>query len=212
MGTSKRSQNFRLDFRWNENFQASFWNAGEFANFANGGVCSGQRQESAFAFAAERALFVVSDAACTGVCKGKRDRVGICQRNEGNELVAGDFSTAAEICDFGESELRCEGVVYSATSRVPIGVGGDQRDSAIGHFPSDAAFVGISVKALDGVEENGMMADEELRFGGNAGVNRGKGMIQGDERSGNGRITVPKKEAHGIKTKSKPRWREALQG
>ncbi len=57
-----------------------------------------------------------------------------------------------------------------------------------------------------------MMADEELRFGGNAGVNRGKGMIQGDERSGNGRIAVPEKEAHGIKTKSKPSWREALQG
>ena len=57
-----------------------------------------------------------------------------------------------------------------------------------------------------------MMADEELRFGGNAGRNRGKGMIQGDERARNGRIAVPEKEAHGIKTKSKPSWREALQG
>ncbi len=57
-----------------------------------------------------------------------------------------------------------------------------------------------------------MMANEELRFGGNAGVNRGKGMIKGDERARNGRITISKKEAHGIKTKSKPSWREALQG
>jgi phosphoglycerate kinase len=36
MGLEKRSQNFRLDFRWNENFQSDFGDTREFANFAKG--------------------------------------------------------------------------------------------------------------------------------------------------------------------------------
>ena len=143
-----------------DHLQADLVGPFQLAHLPQEGVRALLRLEGALAGGGEGAGGIVPQLAGAGLGHGVPDGLGVGGGDEGDDLAVGGTAHRFQALHLGQADALSQTVVDAAGGDIQVGVGADDSDAG-GSRLEDGRAGG---DPLDGVEDDGVMGEDQLGF------------------------------------------------